>query len=179
MNRARQIQVNLISFGLLAIIILGTSLLTESRQEVRQRLGLLSPTPYISPIPSGQFSLPDPGLLPGHPLYLIKMAGDRFRLLLHSDPQSRCYLTLQYANTRLAAALQLIANGKTETGMTTLFKAEAYLGQAVSLSHPANLQVKQAVIQHQAIIKELKSKCSGKQQEQLVMLERNIATYHP
>lgn len=69
-------------------------------------------------------------MVPGHPFYLIFMMRERLRLVLTQDPSLHMRLQIEYARERLDAADMLLQGGEDSLAMTTLSKAEAYLGSA-------------------------------------------------
>ena len=73
------------------------------------------------------YALPHPGLLPGHPLYRLKMIRDQIRLFFTNQPTRRASLLLHYADKRLAAAGVLATEGKLGLASETAAKAEMYL----------------------------------------------------
>ena len=72
-----------------------------------------------------------PGILPDHLLYSLKMARDRIRLWLTTDPVKKAEVMLLYADKRLGTARALIEGNKFSLGITALEKGEKYLEQAV------------------------------------------------
>ncbi|MBI5151465.1 MAG: hypothetical protein HZA34_02730 [Candidatus Pacebacteria bacterium] len=86
-------------------------------------------------------------IIPGNPLYLFYMARDRIRFITEHRPQERYLLLVEYARSRLLAAQELIRYDEVSLGITTLAKAEVYLGLAVETLlkyHP-----EQTIDQHQ------------------------------
>lgn len=69
-------------------------------------------------------------MVPGHPLYLMFVMRERLRLILTRDPSLHMRLQIEYARERLEAADILLRGGETSLAITTLSKAEAYLGSA-------------------------------------------------
>lgn len=57
-------------------------------------------------------TLPDPGILPDHPLYFLKQAGERMMLFLAFNDEDKAGLHLGFAKARLAEAKQLVEHGK-------------------------------------------------------------------
>lgn len=77
--------------------------------------------------PKIEYNLPYPGILPGHPLYKLKMVRDRILSLFISDPVKKAEYNLHMADKRLNAALFLLDKGKTKLAESTISKAEKYL----------------------------------------------------
>lgn len=69
-------------------------------------------------------------MVPGHPFYLMFVMRERLRLLLTQDPSLRMRLQIEYARERLEATDILLQGGEASLAITTLSKAEAYLGSA-------------------------------------------------
>lgn len=92
-------------------------------------LGTLSPTPTLtpSPIPSVEYALPYPGILPDHPLYFLKVLRDRILGFLTRDPVKKIQLDLLFSDKRLAAGQMLWEKGNMELSITTFSKGEKYL----------------------------------------------------
>ncbi len=76
------------------------------------------------------YYLPYPGILPDHPLYFVKMIRDRVRLWVTRGSTQKYDLLLLYADKRIGAAKVLAAGNQPELAVTTLTKAEKYLGEA-------------------------------------------------
>jgi flagellin-specific chaperone FliS len=70
-------------------------------------------------------------LLPDHPLYPVLMAVDRVQLETASSHE-RIFMEVEYAHRRLSAAEELLDQDKPGLALTTLTKAEKYLGQSVA-----------------------------------------------
>src|SRR3989304_3402352 len=94
-------------------------------------LGLVFFLSLTLPVRAADYYLPYPGILPDHPLYWLKMVRDRVQLVVTTNNLGKAERLLQYADKRLGAAWALIDGNKKPLGMTTLTKAEKYLGQAV------------------------------------------------
>lgn len=72
------------------------------------------------------YELPYPGILPDHPLYLIKMIRDRLIDFLTRDSLKKAKLYLLYSDKRVSTALMLENKGKYKLAITTLAKGEKY-----------------------------------------------------
>lgn len=77
------------------------------------------------------YTLPYPGILPGHPLYFLKMARDRVVGWFISDPLKKAEYNLLQADKRLNSGLFLLEKGKADLAESTISKGEVYLGQAL------------------------------------------------
>ena len=71
-------------------------------------------------------------MVPGHPFYLIFVMKERVRLMWTQNPSLRIRLQVEYARERLNASDTLLRGGETLLAITTLSKAEAYLGSAAN-----------------------------------------------
>lgn len=89
-----------------------------------------------TPTPAVEYSLPYPGLLPDHPLYLLKALRDRILLFFAPDEIRKSQLNLLFADKRLAMGQLLWEKGNSTAAITTFTKAEKYL-----LSTAINLTV--------------------------------------
>lgn len=85
-----------------------------------------------SPVPEAvQYQLPYPGILPGSPLYSVKMIRDRIMEILISDPVKKSNFYLLQADKRTASALMLYEKNEDKTAETTLTKAQKYLEKSL------------------------------------------------
>ncbi len=71
-------------------------------------------------------------MVPGHPFYLFFVMKERVRLLLTQNPSLHMRLQIEYARERLEASDTLLQGGEASLAITTLSKAEAYLGSAAN-----------------------------------------------
>lgn len=81
----------------------------------------------VTPTPVVEYSLPFPGVLPDHPLYLIKAARDKILLFFTSSPEKRAHLNLLFADKRLVMGQLLWEKGNKDLSISTISKAEKYL----------------------------------------------------
>lgn len=85
-----------------------------------------------SPVPTTvEYQLPYPGILPGSPLYSIKMIRDRVVELLTTDSVKKANFYLLQADKRTASALMLYEKGDDRIAETTLTKAQKYLEKSL------------------------------------------------
>lgn len=108
--------------GIFACIILFLSL--RSSDSLTKQAADLHTTRPLAKLLGGK-------IIPGNPLYLFYMARDRIRLISERRPQERYLLLVEYARSRLLAAQELLQYDEVSLGITTLAKAEVYLGLAV------------------------------------------------
>ena len=91
-----------------------------------------------SPVPEAvQYQLPYPGILPGSPLYSIKMIRDRIIETLTSDPVKKANFYLLQADKRTASALMLYEKNEDKMAETTLTKAQKYLEKSLAKAQEA------------------------------------------
>ncbi|MBI3980898.1 hypothetical protein HY345_02780 [Candidatus Microgenomates bacterium] len=84
-----------------------------------------------------EYPLPYPGILPGNPLYQLKMVRDRVFEILIVDPLKKADFYLLQADKRLAAGESLITKGNSSLGEETISKGEKYFGLAIELTKQA------------------------------------------
>ena len=72
------------------------------------------------------YTLPYPGLLPDHPLYLIKAVRDKLMELLTRDHIKKANLYLLFSDKRVNMAMSLTKKGKNKLATTTFSKGEKY-----------------------------------------------------
>ncbi len=85
-----------------------------------------------SPVPEAvEYQLPYPGILPGSPLYSIKMIRDRIIETLTSDPVKKANFYLLQADKRTASALMPYKKNDDKMAETTLTKAQKYLEKSL------------------------------------------------
>lgn len=80
---------------------------------------------------SVDYALPYPGLLPDHPLYVIKVMRDRILEWFTKDPVKLVEIQLLFADKRLRMGEMLMDKGKNELALSTVSKGEKYLQKAV------------------------------------------------
>lgn len=81
----------------------------------------------VTPTPPIEYGLPYPGILPDHPLYVLKAARDKILLFFTRDEVKRVNLNLLFADKRLVMGQLLWEKGNADLSLTTLTKAEKYL----------------------------------------------------
>lgn len=161
--------------GILAVLIFASGVLFVSveKMTVYAKTGLavisqISPTPTL--VPKIDYYLVYPGVLPDQPIYKIKAVRDRIWLLLTTDPLKKSELLLLYADKRAGAGKVLIEGNKIDLGITTFWKGEKYLEQAVKEIEQAKEKklnisamvekIRKASLKHEEILLEIKEKIS-------------------
>jgi hypothetical protein len=114
---------------------------------------------------SVEYALPYPGILPGHPLYPIKMLRDRVLGSIISDPAKKADFYLLLADKRLNTGLFLVDYGKQRIGEETMSKGEKYFEQAVAMAKNASERgrdisslvdrMEKAVLKHEEVLTEI------------------------
>lgn len=131
-----------------------------------------SATASVSPTPIS-YTLPYPGILPGHPLYPIKAARDRLVEFLIRDNKKKAEFYLLQADKRLYAGELLFkqGSGKHALAEETISKGENYLDKAFGKAVQAKTQneateeilgkIHLSSVKHQQVIIELLKNTSG------------------
>lgn len=86
------------------------------------------------------YELPFPGLLPDHPLYLLKMGRDRALVVVTRDYESKARLQLELSDKRVRAGELLMDVKKHELAVATYSKGERYFEQAIDTLSAAKKQ---------------------------------------
>ena len=156
---------------------------THAQYEIDVPLVELSPTPLVATqsarLDTRLYELPHPGLLPDHPLYILKVARDRIVLWTARDPIRKIEIKHHLADKRLAMGKELIASGKVALGSSVISKGEKYLYEAINdlegmttgqtmLSDMSLIdRIIDASSNHRAIIEELYGAIPDNQRESL------------
>ncbi len=87
-----------------------------------------------------EYVLPYPGVLPDHPLYIVKRLRDYILEQIIAEPVKKGEFYILQGDKRLQMGVLLIASGKQELAETTISKAEKYMEKAVDtlLGHQKN-----------------------------------------
>lgn len=72
------------------------------------------------------YNLPYPGLLPDHPLYIVKVTRDRLMDFVTRDYIKKANLYLLFSDKRANMALFLVKKGKNKLAVETFAKGEKY-----------------------------------------------------
>lgn len=81
---------------------------------------------------SPAYTLPYPGILPDHPLYILKQIRDGILDRLIVDPLRKAEFHVLQADKRLNMGIALVEKGKGTLAETTVSKGEKYMERAVS-----------------------------------------------
>ena len=134
------------------------------------------------------YDLPYPGILPDHPLYIVKMVRDRLLDWTTRDSLKKTQLYLLYSDKRLAAAIILAKKGKNSLAISTLAKGEKYFlripdlivrskRQGVTIPESLFYQIKLSNDKHKEVIGEIAKqspKGEEKEFESLLLLNKKI-----
>lgn len=96
---------------------------------------LASPSADIFPIPQRVvYALPYPGILPGNPLYLLKVMRDRVIGFLIADSAKKAEFDLLQADKRLQMGVFLLQknNTKEDIAFSTIAKGQNYFEEAIA-----------------------------------------------
>lgn len=190
-----QLKSTIIYFSLatLSLVIIFTSLFAQATAQTNKQLGLATPRPSVKPqtpvdilVPRhGNYSLADPGMLPTHPLYPLKMITARLRLITTFNPERRARLLLDYSNLRMSAADKLIRQGEIALAISTATKGQNYIWQAINHSNaiPASLQsawytsLEQSLLKHEEVLEKIRLVATDNSRHQADKLIEQLATF--
>ncbi len=79
------------------------------------------------------YNLPHPGLLPDHPLYIVKLLRDKITEFLTRDYSKKAELYLLNSDKRAIAGYQLAKKGKISLAISTFSKGEKYFLKILQL----------------------------------------------
>jgi hypothetical protein len=131
---------------LIGLVVLGLSVWQQVGRQVSQQLipetltkekSLFIPSEIV-PV---DYLLPAVGMLPDHPLYILKVIAERVELIFTRDPMVQMRLKLLYADKRLSAAEALLDKGKSALAVETAIKGEKYLADATNQMEDLGNQV--------------------------------------
>lgn len=92
------------------------------------------PKPSVTPTPGPvEYTLPYPGILPTHPLYMIKLLRDRIIEMLITDPLSKSEFYILQADKKLNMAISLTSAKKTKEADEALSESLSAREQALTL----------------------------------------------
>lgn len=87
----------------------------------------LAPVPSPAPV---NYTLPYPGILPDHPLFVFKVIRDKILMYLISNPLRKTEFFILMGDKRLNMSLFLMDKQKTELAVDTAQEAQIYLEKA-------------------------------------------------
>lgn len=114
----------------LLFVLIGLVLVFVTNSASIWAANMASPAVIPTPLPMLEYSLPFPGLLPDHPLYIFKTARDKILEFLTKDPIKSIHLDLLLSDKRLVMSRELWDKGEFDLSLTTLSKGEKYLLKA-------------------------------------------------
>lgn len=86
------------------------------------------------------YILPYPGILPDHPLYLLKATRDRLLDFFTRDYLKKAQLYLLFSDKRANMAIDLAKKGKWELMISTVSKGEKYILKMIQLLETSKKQ---------------------------------------
>ncbi len=86
------------------------------------------------------YELPFPGLLPDHPLYLLKASRDQVLVFVIRDYEKKARLQLELSDKRVRAGELLVDENKHELAVNTFSKGERYFEQTIETLSAAKIQ---------------------------------------
>ncbi|MDO8269971.1 MAG: DUF5667 domain-containing protein [Candidatus Levybacteria bacterium] len=86
------------------------------------------------------YELPYPGMLPDHPLYILKVVRDGIVKMLINDPVKRARFSLLAAEKRMNAGKMLVEKQKDGLAVETISKANNYLDDALKAINSESLE---------------------------------------
>lgn len=126
-----------------------------------------SQTPKVEQV---NYDLPYPGLLPGNPLYNLKVLRDRIVSVLISDPLKKAEFDILASDKRINAGLFLLDRKKETLAIDTISKGNNYFHDALGSIEKAkkmNVEIKpllermkQSVKKHQEVLTPYEKKVS-------------------
>lgn len=170
---------------------------TATKVIVLERQATHSTSSGLQPEPSAErqaaaskkpeYQLPYPGLLPDHPLYILKTIRDRIIDFLIADSLKEAEFTLLQADKRLAASIVLVEKGKHELAEDTVSKGENYLARSVESLRKASSEGKDtaalkgklaaALNKHEETLRLLAGKAEGKVKDRFTQLASDIVKF--
>ena len=141
------------------------------------------------PVPttvSVDYVLPYAGILPDHPLYLLKVLRDRIVDLFTNQPEKRVNFLLLMADKRLVMGELLVEKGNADLGHTTISKGENYFIRSASelsilrdtnKESAQNLEEKleKAYLKHKEVVLGIESKLNKNQKKQWNDVDQKLA----
>lgn len=118
---------------------------------------------------TSEYALPYPGILPGHPLYSLKMLRDQIVSLFISDTLKKADFYLLMADKRINSGYFLVDQKKEQLGKDAISKGQNYLNKGLSIieNEKKNPGFKsliekyyQATVKHEMVLKEILQKVS-------------------
>ncbi len=133
---------------------------------------------------AANYHLPYPGILPDHPLYIVKMVRDRLVEWLTFDRLKKAELFEMYADKRMGAARALIEGGQAELGVETARKAVRYQERAIEKTEEmkrdgrdvgdvANM-IEKATAKHEQVLSTIEQKAAKQGQEGISKVQEKV-----
>ena len=134
-----------------------------------------------SPVPTIEYTLPYPGILPTHPLYFLKESRDKILIFFTREPMEKSQLYLLFADKNLVMG-QMLWEQDNKKSLSILTQGENYLLNSI-LAIEKEKKIKEidsgrvdkieiSVAKHEEILRELLS--SATREEQINSLNSNL-----
>lgn len=110
-------------------------LFVSSNVAYAQESTIVIPSPTPQPQKTIEYDLPYPGILPGNPLYNLKMIRDRAIEFLISDPRKKAEFYLLQSDKRLNTGVYLFRSQddkKIDLAVSTISKGENYFFKSIA-----------------------------------------------
>lgn len=137
------------------------------------------------------YELPYPGMLPDHPLYILKVIRDGIVKILINDSMKRARFSLLSAEKRMYAGKMLVEKNKDALAVETIGKGNNYLNEALEAIEgvkkqtpkhtdirPFLLQFKAATEKHLEIAKDISPSIDSDVVGQFEVESRRIEDFH-
>lgn len=181
------------SFVIIATSILLISLLYATQAQLARAIGTANPIAPVTnfqqklaQVPSqSNYHLQDPGTLPIHPLYKVKMVRDRLLLVTTKRADKKAVLLHAIANTRLASAERCAYQAEIEAAVSVATKGIEYHHQAIEAGKTLTPQEQRVYFQelmyaaqkYEEVLKKLEAVTQNGSHDQVSKLLRDLAVY--
>lgn len=156
---------------------------TVSAQTITIPMPTVSVTPSPNPSPIN-YDLPYPGILPGSPLYGLKILKDKASEVFISSPSEKSNFYLHQSDKRLAASIALYEKGDSVSSIETLLKSVNYLEKSYTKMEEAEKsqeniydiygKMKASLIKHQEKIEDFKISAKEEDLEKLEIYHQRV-----
>lgn len=154
-------------------------ILLFSQKTYAQTITLPMPTPEASTpsaAPTGSnYFLPYPGILPGNPLYSVKLIRDKIKEFTTQKTLDKSYFYLLQSDKRLAAGIVLFDSGDQQVSENTISKGQNYLEKSMNKMVQArsegenvmdlSAKIKASTLKQKEVLEKLSEKSNGETQK--------------
>ena len=130
---------------------------------------------FTGAVHAQETDLPDPGILPGHPLYFLKNWSENIRTVFTFSDEAKAERMLFLSEKRLAEANELSELGEVELAQETLSRYEGHLNAALERAQEAREKgqdmdevlgrVSEATSKHQGVLADVYERVPEQAQE--------------